>query len=162
MRAIAIAAIVLGIVTAPALADISAGNPQQSPSRPSFVFDPAIGVPGVFERRADGTLHHVESGLVCPAKYPNATFYNLLVYTADGSDVGCDYRRADDKGGAWAKFTIFATKAPPGTTMEDAFARYRRELLTADPQAQSQGERRTSTARMPDRIQRWISAPRNS
>jgi hypothetical protein len=95
---------------------------------------------GVFTVQDDGTIRHVQSGLVCPAKYPNAAFYHVLVYRPDGTDVGCDYRRADGKGGAWAKFTIFAVKAADGLTTDQAFAGYQKELVQAYPDARPLGE----------------------
>jgi hypothetical protein len=94
---------------------------------------------GLFAVQDDGTVKHLLSGLVCPARFPNAVFYHLFVFAADSSDVGCDYRRADDKGGAWAKLTIFAVKAKPDATLDMAFAQYRGEVLQTYPDAKSQG-----------------------
>ncbi|HWA30260.1 MAG TPA: hypothetical protein VG867_04155 [Rhizomicrobium sp.] len=94
---------------------------------------------GIFVVQDDGSVRHIQSGLVCPAKYPNVDFYHVLVYAQSGADVGCDYRRADDKGGAWSKLTIFATKAAPGLTLDQAFARYHDEIVQTSPQAVSQG-----------------------
>ncbi|HEX4303581.1 MAG TPA: hypothetical protein VHZ78_12370 [Rhizomicrobium sp.] len=93
---------------------------------------------GVFVVQDDGAIRHVQSGLICPARYPNVTFYDVQVYPSDaglGTDVGCDYRRADDKGGAWSKLTIFVTKAAPDTTADSAFERYQKELMQATPDA---------------------------
>ncbi len=98
---------------------------------------------GVFAVQDDGAIRHLQSGLVCPAKYPNLSFYHALVYASPagrGTDVGCDYRRADALGGAWSKLTIFAVKAAPGTTLDQAYERYRGELTQAMPDAQPQGE----------------------
>lgn len=94
---------------------------------------------GVFVVQDDGSVRHIQSGLVCPAKYPNTDFYHVLIYAQSGDDVGCDYRRADDKGGAWSKLTIFATKAAPGLTLDQAFARYHNEIAQTSPKAVSQG-----------------------
>jgi hypothetical protein len=93
----------------------------------------------VFVVQNDGSVRHVQSGMICPAKYPNAGFYQLFVYAADGSDVGCDYRRPDDKGGAWSKLTIFATKAAPDMTLDRAFTGYHNEIVRSSPDAKSQG-----------------------
>lgn len=94
----------------------------------------------IFAVQDDGTVRHLPSGLICPAKYPNVDFYAVLVYRADGTDAGCDYRRADDKGGAWAKLTIFIVRFPAPITIDQAFSNYRSELLQAAPDAQPQGE----------------------
>jgi hypothetical protein len=86
---------------------------------------------GVFVVQDDGTIKHLQSGLVCPAQYSNVTFFSALVFPSaagKGLDVGCDYRRANDRGGANAKLTIFATKMAPEVTLDQAFEGYRREI----------------------------------
>jgi len=96
---------------------------------------------GVFSVGGDGSIKHLQSGVVCPAKLPNAAFYAAFVYDGGkGFDVGCDYRRPDDKGGANAKLTVFAVKAEPGDTADSAFAAYRGGLVKAMPEAKSLGE----------------------
>jgi len=106
---------------------------------------------GVFVAQDDGSVRHIQSGLICPAKYPNVDFYHVLVYAQNGNDVGCDYRRADENGGAWSKLTIFATKATPGLTLDQAFARYHSEIAQTSPKAVSQGPAiRESSNRAPD------------
>jgi hypothetical protein len=96
---------------------------------------------GVFTVQDDGKITHAQSGMSCPAKLPNATFYHALVYDGGkGLDVGCDYRRADDKGGANAKLTVFAVKAWPGATVDAAFDKYRNEVVETWKDAKSQGE----------------------
>lgn len=96
--------------------------------------------PDIFAVQDDGAVRHPASGIVCPAKYPNVDFYGVLVYRPDGTDAGCDYRRADDLGGAWAKLTIFMVRFPAPITIDQAFANYRAELLQVQPDAKSQGE----------------------
>lgn len=130
MRNVLVLACLAGLAANAALADSEADS----------LFDPTEGVPGIFEVQPDGQVKHVQSGLVCPTKYPNADIYHLLVYAQDGHDVGCDYRRADPQGGAWMKLTIFATKAASGATTADAFAGYREEVLQTYPDAQSHGD----------------------
>jgi hypothetical protein len=128
--------LVLALLAAmPALADDAAGLKHQNEAVLAATPEAA----GLFALQDDGTIKHLASGLVCPSHFPNAVFYHLLVYAKDGSDVGCDYRRADDKGGAWAKLTIFAVRAKPDTTADGAFAQYRGELLQAYPDAKPQG-----------------------
>ncbi len=98
---------------------------------------------GVFVVQDDATIRHIQSGLVCRARFPNVELYALLVFSSEenkGQDVGCDYIRHDDKGGADAKLTIFATEAPDTFTVAQAFARYRNEVMQADPEAVSLGE----------------------
>ncbi len=86
---------------------------------------------GVFTVQDDGTVRHVQSGLVCPSGFPNMKLAHLLVYPSaagPGTDVGCDYGRAN-KGRADSKLTIFAVKAAEGATLVDVFARYRSEVV---------------------------------
>lgn len=99
-------------------------------------------VEGVFEVQEDGQIKHLQSGLICPAEYPNAELYNFLVYTSaagKGLDVGCDYRRPDKLGGASAKFTVYATKASPTTTLDSAFDGYRKEIAEGNKNVRAQG-----------------------
>jgi hypothetical protein len=114
---------------------------------------------GIFAVQDDGTVRHVQSGLVCPAKYPNASFYQVLVYNHEGTDVGCDYRRADAKGGAWAKLTIFVVKAAEGTTTDQAFAHYESEVTQTYPNAKFLGE---AVANDPNDKTSPLAALRNS
>jgi len=110
---------------------------------------------GVFEVQDDGTIKHRQSGLICPARYPNAAFFHALVYDAGkGLDVGCDYKRPDDKGGANAKLTIFVTKVADGASVDAEFAKRRAEVAQTYPEAKSQGPALTITqeskAALPD------------
>jgi hypothetical protein len=118
---------------------LGAGGAVSLETRNQLIVAQVPGSEGVFSVQSDGSIRHAQSGLVCPAEYPNVQFYHVFVYARDGSDVGCDYRRADDKGGAWSKLTIFATKAAPGTNLDQAFARYHNEVLQSSPGAKSQG-----------------------
>ncbi len=95
---------------------------------------------GVFRVQDDGTIKHAQSGIVCPAGYPNVSLYHLFVYDGGkGLDVGCDYRRADDKGGANAKLTIFAVKEGGGMTLDSAFAQFRNEVVQTSADLRPQG-----------------------
>ena len=88
------------------------------------------GADGVLEVHDDGTIKHLQSGLVCPASFPNVRLFGTRVYPSaeKGADIGCDYIRADPSGRASAKLTLFATKAPPGVTLDAAFQAYQREV----------------------------------
>jgi hypothetical protein len=123
------------LAAAPALADDASDLRQKNQT----VMAATPRAPGVFALEDDATIKHLQSGLVCPARFPNVVLFHLFVYAADGSDVGCDYGRADGRGGAWSKLTIFVVKAKPDATVEDAFARYRGEVLLTYPEARSQG-----------------------
>jgi hypothetical protein len=95
---------------------------------------------GVFTVQDDGTIKHVQSGMVCPAALPNGSFYHAMVFDGGkGLDAGCDYRRADDKGGADFKLSVFATKAQNDTALDGAFGRYRNEVLQTFKDAKSFG-----------------------
>lgn len=87
-------------------------------------------VPGVFSTRPDGSFLHIQSGFVCPAAFPNATFYSLQNYRSAaglGTDVGCDYA-GSASGKIAAKFTIFVVKAKEGATLDQEFDRYLSEM----------------------------------
>jgi hypothetical protein len=103
----------------------------------------AVGTDGVFIVNDDGSVRHIQSGLLCPPKFPNVDFWHAEVFSSSlgkGTDVGCDYGRGNPNGKAVAKLTIFATKAPEGMTLDQAFAKYRNEVLTTYPNATSRGE----------------------
>jgi hypothetical protein len=95
---------------------------------------------GVFALQPDGSIKHVQSGLVCPARYPNVHFGHAFVYASDGSDVGCDYLRANAEHDVVAKLTLFAVRADPSLTVDQAFAKYRAEVLQTFADARSLGE----------------------
>lgn len=144
MRAPTLALIFLGWLAAPAFA-ADAPSPIPAPNPATIQYNRGIvaatrGAADVFTVQDDGAIRHVQSGLICPAEYPNAEFYQALVYATDGSDIGCDYRRADKLGGAWAKLTIFAVKAKSSDTLDAVFAHYRGEVEQTYPQAVFQGD----------------------
>ncbi|MBA2588845.1 MAG: hypothetical protein H0U98_09505 [Alphaproteobacteria bacterium] len=91
----------------------------------------APGADGVFAVRDDGTIKHMQSGLICPSGFPSVDFSQAMVFPSNvkGMDVGCDYRRPGKLGGADAKLSIFATKAAEGMTLETAFANYKQEIM---------------------------------
>lgn len=95
---------------------------------------------GIFTVQEDGTIKHLQSDLVCPNYFPNVELWHLEVIESKGMDVGCDYGRNDTDGKWTAKLTIFATRAPEGTTLDSAFQNYRNEVLQVTPGAVSQGE----------------------
>jgi hypothetical protein len=134
------AAILLALAFCSSLPAFAADDAAPLRTQNAAIVEATAGASGVFKVQDDGTVRHVQSGLVCPAKYPNSDFYHVFVYKADGTDVGCDYRRADDKGGAWSKLTIFVVKAADGTTSDQAFARYHAELAQTYPGARPLGE----------------------
>lgn len=147
MRKIAAILSILALIAAPARSDDAA------PPKPSAAEIAALkarnqeivaqnkDADGVFTVRDDGSIKHLQSGLMCPAFYPNVTLYQLVVYpkAGKGLDVGCDYRRADDKGGANAKLTIFAVKASDGDSVDSAFAGYRGAIVENFEDLRSQG-----------------------
>src|SRR6185436_13633692 len=95
------------------------------------------GTSGVFEPQPDGSVRHVQSGFVWPAKLPNANLWALLVFASPlgpGNDVGCSYGRAKGQTPE-SKVTIFVVKAAAGTTLDSAFARHQDELQRASPNA---------------------------
>lgn len=96
---------------------------------------------GIFAVQDDGTIKHLQSGLLCPASFPNVRFFHAMVFPAPGKghDVGCDYGRANERGGANAKLTIFAVKAAEGTTLDAAFAGYQREVVQSYQNVRAQG-----------------------
>jgi hypothetical protein len=101
------------------------------------------GAEGVFVVQDDGRIRHVQSGLICRAKYPNVSFWHAFVYPSSaglGTDVGCDYGRYGSDGKAVSKLSIFATKTHEGMTLDQAFARYRNEVVQSTPDAVSHGD----------------------
>lgn len=89
---------------------------------------------GVWSVQPDGSIKHVQSGLVCPVTFPNVLLAKLFVFPAvggqTGTDVGCDYIRGT--GSDWGRnldavLTIYATQAP-GFTLDVAFTQYEAEM----------------------------------
>jgi len=101
------------------------------------------GSDGVFTVRDNGEIAHVQSGLVCPPKFPNVDFWHAEIFDSPlgkGMDVGCDYGRNGPDGHPVSKLTIFATKAPAPITLGQAFSQYRSAVMQVSPNAVSQGE----------------------
>jgi hypothetical protein len=100
------------------------------------------GAAQVFEVQADGRIRHRQSGMICPADFPNVAFWHAQIYPSKlgaGSDVGCDYGRNNANGGAATKLTIFATKAMPGFTLDAVFADMQRAIGQSTPGAKYSG-----------------------
>jgi len=114
---------------APSQADLKAHNIEIVPK--------ATGAPGIFSVQEDGTIRHIQSGMICPADFPNVHFLSLQIYksAAVGDDVGCDYGRSGPDGRAVSKLTIFATRAPADATLDAAFAHYKQEIVNQYPGA---------------------------
>ena len=99
----------------------------------------------VWTRDADGTIHHQQSGLACPAKIGDVSLRVGTVFPSPlgrGMDVGCDYGRGGYGAvgrAADAKLTIFAVKLSPGVTLESAFDRYRWEMHHTFPDTSHSG-----------------------
>jgi hypothetical protein len=97
---------------------------------------------GVFVVQDDGTVHHIQSGLNCPAEFPNADFRHAEIFPSAlgaGMDVDCDYGRSDANEITVSKLTIFATKASDGASLDQAFDKYRTEIRKAFPDVHPTG-----------------------
>jgi hypothetical protein len=133
---------------APAAPQATTENPIWTPDAATIaqvrdIVAKTQGADGVFVVQDDGKIRHVQSGLICRAKYPNVSFWHAFVYPSNagqGTDVGCDYGRNDSDGKAVSKLSIFATRAAEGMTLDQAFARYRNEVVQVTPNAISHGE----------------------
>ncbi len=139
MRGTALALCLLGWLAGPALA---ADTPAPDPVQHNRDILAASQADGVFTVQDDGTIRHLQSGMICPATYPNVTLWHLEVFPNDagkGVDVACDYGRNGPDGNWIAKLTLFATIAPAGWKLDDVFANYRGEVLQANPGVVSLG-----------------------
>ena len=97
---------------------------------------------GVFEAQPDGAARHVQSGLLCPAKFPNVELWHLEVFPSSlgkGADVGCDYGRNGPDGLFVSKLTIFVTRMTPEETLDSDFAQRQAEVTSAMPGAIEKG-----------------------
>lgn len=115
---------------------------------------------GVFRAQDDGTALHIQSGLICPAILGEARMWQLASYTTalgPGTDVGCDYGISGTQDLWLAKLTIFAVKAVPGETVEKAFARYRAEVLGANPGAELIGPALEMKGEVPENMKSFLS-----
>jgi hypothetical protein len=91
---------------------------------------------GVFVVQGDGTIKHVQSGMVCAANFTNVNFWHSEVFDdGKGLDVGCDYGRNGADGKWISKLTIFAVKSPEGATLDNVFAHYKQEIERTYPAA---------------------------
>lgn len=141
---LAVAAVFVGLATAPALAadDPAAGQAAQAPpsSQGGPVPKPGEG-PGdpssgleadgqVFEALPDGGVRHRLSGVVCPAELLGFRRERLVVYDAaeGGRDVSCRFIRND---ATW--MTLYMTRLPPRYDGRQVFDIYVREALQAAP-----------------------------
>lgn len=100
------------------------------------------GIDGVFVVQDDGTIRHVQSGMVCPARFSNVQLWHLETFPSKagkGMDVSCDYGRNGPDNRFVSKLTLFATIAPDGWTLDTVFANYRAEVLRANPGIRSLG-----------------------
>lgn len=134
MRAAIFSLVLAGSLAGPALADDAPKPDTIQHNRAILAAAPAAA--GVFTVADDGSIHHSQSGMVCPADFPNVRLWRLLVFPTNkgpGMDVACDYGRAGPDGNWIAKLTLFATAAPEGWKLDDVFASYRGEVVQADP-----------------------------
>lgn len=137
----------LGLIlfASPAFADANKLSPEEAAALTAHNRDAVSETPGadgIFAVQPNGDIRHIQSGLMCPARYPNVRFAEAQIYKSDlgaGTDVGCDYRRDDRNGLLISKLTIFAVKAAEGTTLDQAFAKYRGEVFQDEPDAVSEG-----------------------
>ena len=97
---------------------------------------------GVFVVQENGSIRHVQSGMVCGARYPSYEFWHTEVFSSGagkGTDVGCDYGRSGKDGLPAAELTVFAVKQADGLTLDQAFAAYRAQVVAMYPDAVSSG-----------------------
>jgi hypothetical protein len=82
----------------------------------------------------DGSIRHIQSGLICPPKFGQSILWWGALYPATkrGDDVSCDYGRGPF-GQAQSKLSIFAIRMTPGATLDSEFERYRAEMHKAYP-----------------------------
>ena len=155
MRGIAECGFLLLMAVSPLCAFADAAAVQPSAPNPAWVASPEAiariraivantkGTDGIFTVGDDGSVRHVQSGLLCPPKFPNVDFWHPEIFDSalgPGMDIGCDYGRNGPDGHAISKLTIFATKAPDGLTLDQAFQQDRSQLLRAAPGAKSEGQ----------------------
>jgi hypothetical protein len=112
------------------------------PPVPSKLIESSPQAQGVFVLQADGTIRHVQSGLVCRPNFNALKLAHLEVFESQlgkGADVGCDYGRFNAKGEALSKLTIFVTRASPGETVDQVLDRRRAEVRENMPDAKETG-----------------------
>ena len=113
-------------------------KPAESQQRAEKILAQTSGAEGIFATTEDWSLKHVQSGLVCPLTFPNASLVRLYIYAPDGTDVGCDYARPAT-GKAVSKLTVFAVRTLEGETLDSIFAKYKGEVEGSMPSAKSRG-----------------------
>jgi hypothetical protein len=119
--------------------------PQTTAALKSHNQDIVAGTPeadGIFVVQDDGSIKHVQSGMVCGARYPSFEFWHVEVSSSGadkGSDVGCDYGRNGKDGRPVATLTVSAVRQADGLTLNQAFAGYRAQILAAYPDAVPSG-----------------------
>jgi hypothetical protein len=139
MRALVILAFVT-LASAPALAADPADPGTIAWNNKIAMHSPNID--GVFVVQDDGTIRHVQSGMICPATFANVKLWHLETFPSPrgkGMDVSCDYGRNGPNNRFVSKLTLFATIAPDGATLDRAFAAYRAEVIQANPGVRSEG-----------------------
>ena len=115
-------------------APVAAKAPNPAPSVEKILAgEPASA--GIFAKRMEGSVWHLQSGVTCPAAYTNVNLWAVEIYEANGFDVGCDYGRNGGDGKAVAKLTVFVIKAADDDTVDSAFARYQAEVKAEYPLA---------------------------
>lgn len=87
---------------------------------------------GVFQVQGDGQILHVQSGFRCPASLSSMSFWHAEVFSAAGTDVGCDYGRADVNGRSVAKLTLFLVKAAH-RSLDQVFEGYKADITRSTP-----------------------------
>ena len=87
----------------------------------------------------DGSVRHVQSGMKCLPAYPmQLSLAQLAVLPSPngkGMDVVCDYASPFDG----SKLDVFATKSPPGISLDESFELYRRLILALHQGAVAKG-----------------------
>jgi hypothetical protein len=106
------------------------------------------GALGVFKTQADGKVLHVQSGFRCPAATPSMNFWHAEVFAPAGTDVGCDYGRADATGRGVAKLTLFLVKAGD-RSLDQVFEGYKAEAMQAMPTLNLKGPALTADGASP-------------
>jgi hypothetical protein len=130
----------LMLCASPALADARDPTPEENAALKAHsagVVAHEPGADGVFAVQDDGSLKHVQSGMVCAPRYANMELQRVEVLSAadaKGGNAGCDYGR----GGA-ATLSVLAVKQPDGLTLDKAFADERAKIVGAYPDAATAG-----------------------
>jgi hypothetical protein len=95
---------------------------------------------GIFAVQPDGSLRHLQSGLICRVKYPDVSLVRLEVFKSNlgpGADVGCDYARPAAGGGDEAELTVFATKMTAGETLDSVYSQRLAEVRSREGKSEA-------------------------